>query len=327
MVTIICTLGMVFLLCVEKEVLYEYPETIDLLAENSIYSPVVKATGLLNLFSFTMISAIVLVAMLAMMWGTWCIARNHYKLPLTSLKQYIHDLRYKGERAPLPTDLDQTVYELAEITTSLAGIRDDVIKANHDLQSAQMTMDYRVDRKTSKFDTALRRLEKQSNTDALTEVSNRRHFDKALPAFVENASQKNTPLICIMIDIDNFKTVNDNLGHRYGDAVIQFCAKLLRGCLRDGDFIARYGGDEFVLLLPDTDIDAGASIAQRIVDLFPQGVERFRVDDMIPSLSIGLSILSLDTKMSDEVLLQQADEALYRAKADGRDCVRIFSIR
>jgi diguanylate cyclase (GGDEF)-like protein len=322
--TITCAVVMVFFLCVEKEVQYEYFDSIDLLSENISNSAVVKSTGLLNLFSFLMVMTIIFMAVLVMMWGTWCIARNYYKLPLNCLKHYIHDLRYKKGRASIPKELDQTVLELAELTASLTGIRDDVLKANRDLLTAQITMGHRVDRKTNKLDIAVRRLEKQSKTDVLTEVSNRRHFEQVFFSFIEKAYLTNTNLVCIMIDIDNFKIVNDHHGHSYGDALIQFCGKLLRGCIRDGDFVARYGGDEFVLLLPNTDIRAGECIAQRIASLFVQGVDRFRVNETLPSLSIGLSLLSLDARMSSEMLFDQADEALYRAKGDGRNCVRIF---
>src|SRR5262249_7950422 len=128
-------------------------------------------------------------------------------------------------------------------------------------------------------------------------------------------------LSVVMLDVDHFKQLNDKLGHQCGDDLLKFTAELLRGALRTNDLAVRYGGDEFVLVLPSVSvIDAGA-IARRVVALFNQRARFLPVVKQTPPLSAGIASLCSHSPATADELLAQADQALYDAKAQGRNAV------
>ncbi len=161
----------------------------------------------------------------------------------------------------------------------------------------------------------MRQLEDMVATDELTGLFNRRHFLRLAMrelGSLEDGRQHGLALI----DLDHFKRINDLFGHAAGDRVLQTFAAVAKACLRDGDVLARYGGEEFVLLLPDTDADQFSSCCERLREAFsraePVGM---RVDQL--SLSIGMTLLGEGDDLDDA--LQRADQALYRAKRNGRN--------
>lgn len=169
------------------------------------------------------------------------------------------------------------------------------------------------------------RLKRMGLTDPLTRVNNRRFFDQRLYEEVSDALRHQQPLSCIFLDIDKFKTVNDEFGHQSGDLVLQDVAMLINSQLRTSDIIARYGGEEFVVLLPDTTVESAMEIAERIrarveehVFVLPEG-KRLHV-----TISSGLSMLATDTtdpnvrELANQ-LVDHADQALLMAKEGGRN--------
>ena len=161
----------------------------------------------------------------------------------------------------------------------------------------------------------MRQLESLAATDELTGLFNRRHF-LALAANELAMLAPGQVHGLALIDLDHFKQVNDSYGHAVGDRVLQTFAAVARACLRDGDILARYGGEEFVLLLPDTSIDQFSACCERLREAFaaaePVGVHVKGI-----SLSAGMTLLHCDDELDDA--LQRADQALYRAKRDGRN--------
>lgn len=156
-------------------------------------------------------------------------------------------------------------------------------------------------------------LEQLSTTDAMTGLFNYRYLQSLLPREVERAKRQNRPLSLIMIDIDGFKPWNDAHGHPKGDEVLRGIAKILRDSLRTFDCICRYGGDEFCILLQETDLERAHEIAER--------VRRKAAQDSPLTLSLGVSCFP-DPSDSATTLLNDADTALYTAKNQGRDrCV------
>ncbi|MBX9912871.1 MAG: GGDEF domain-containing protein [Pseudomonadaceae bacterium] len=161
----------------------------------------------------------------------------------------------------------------------------------------------------------MRQLETQASTDELTGLFNRRHFlqlaGRELAALAPGQQHG-----LALIDLDYFKRINDTYGHAVGDRVLQTFAAVAQSCLRDGDILARYGGEEFVLLLPNTDVDQFSACCERLREAFaraePVGVQ---VDGL--SLSAGMTLL-IAADALDAALLR-ADQALYRAKRDGRN--------
>lgn len=152
--------------------------------------------------------------------------------------------------------------------------------------------------------------------DPLTGLWNRRQFDADIEAAVKQASRQGAALCVAMVDVDHFKTVNDRHGHEGGDAVLRAVAQALQLSLRAGDRVARFGGEEFVLLLPATPLAQAAGLAERL---------RSTLAALRPAPAEGLTAsLGLAAWRSGETaaeLVRRADQALYRAKAAGRNRV------
>jgi diguanylate cyclase (GGDEF)-like protein len=154
-------------------------------------------------------------------------------------------------------------------------------------------------------------------TDGLTGLQNRRRFFEVANLEFARAKRSGRPMAIVMIDIDHFKTINDTHGHATGDTVLTGVGAACSQALRSYDVIARYGGDELVALLPDTDLDAAAATASRIRD----AVLLARLPVPV-TLSLGVAT---DEGCADlPATLHRADAALYAAKESGRDCVRAF---
>lgn len=170
------------------------------------------------------------------------------------------------------------------------------------------------------------RLEHRANYDVLTNLLTRRAFNELLAEEFSYAQQHSNVLCCVLIDIDNFKSINDQYGHHIGDKVLQLFASVSRKNLRESDFIGRWGGDEFVLVLPKTQVDQAVMIAQRLCHDI--SILNVPIDTGILhfSVSMGVSWLT-DKTTSVESLLFEADKALYEAKNEGKNCVAIAKIK
>jgi two-component system, cell cycle response regulator len=162
-----------------------------------------------------------------------------------------------------------------------------------------------------------------AQTDGLTGLPNFRSFHARLEEEVRRADRYAQSLACAMVDLDGLKQINDNLGHAAGNRAILALADAVREELRDTDFAARYGGDEFVVLLPQTNAAAGALFAERL----RRRLATVSQEAGLPvHASIGVSALTPDevgVPDAAEALLHRADEALYRAKGGGRDRVEV----
>ena len=162
----------------------------------------------------------------------------------------------------------------------------------------------------------LRRL---STTDGLTGVFNRRHFDESLQRELERATRYHQPLSVLMFDVDHFKKFNDTHGHDQGDRVLKAMATTLRGALRNQDYPCRYGGEEFVAILPNTPKEGGMRLAERL----RHDVEQMTVDGLKVTISIGVAEYP-DFDVSDQAkLVEAADAAMYVAKRNGRNRVSL----
>jgi diguanylate cyclase (GGDEF)-like protein len=170
------------------------------------------------------------------------------------------------------------------------------------------------------------RLKRDGLTDPLTRVANRRFFERRLAQETERKLRREEPIACMLIDVDHFKSVNDQYGHQIGDKVLSNMAALLGRDLRGADVLARYGGEEFVLLMPDTTKEQAFRIAERLRSRVAQQIFTDTENRRIAvTISIGVAALGKDREASAQVgataLLQRADEALYRAKELGRNRV------
>lgn len=161
--------------------------------------------------------------------------------------------------------------------------------------------------------------------DALTQLPNRRLLEDRLDHALRHAHRHQQRLAVLFIDLDHFKQVNDSLGHAAGDELLLEVSKRMAARLREDDTLARFGGDEFIVLLPDvTDADEITAVARRLLEAVGQPVllsnQQFRV-----GCSLGISMYPEDANTAEE-LLQHADAAMYRAKQEGRNSYRLYSV-
>lgn len=165
--------------------------------------------------------------------------------------------------------------------------------------------------------------------DPLTGINNRRFFDKRLTEEVSRAQRTGAPLSCLFIDLDHFKHINDQYGHQTGDRVLSEVASVLQKRMRDSDVLARFGGEEFVILLTDTASDLAADIAQQLRQLIAEmRFENTQGSTVQVTFSAGLATLNEDPVItSADRLLQRADQAVYQAKMAGRNRLYRTSIR
>ncbi len=162
-----------------------------------------------------------------------------------------------------------------------------------------------------------------ANRDGLTGVYNQRYFRVRLDELIAASRTEGTPLTLILMDIDHYKRFNDEYGHQQGDVVIQQLAHLLLSLTRKSDLVARYGGDEFAILLVNTEPDIALQIAERIREAFEnKKINRFGSTDgetLSGTCSLGVANFDGDSMRSPSDLIQKADEYLYRAKRNGRN--------
>ncbi len=160
--------------------------------------------------------------------------------------------------------------------------------------------------------------------DPLTDTLNRRSLFQGLEALFAEAIEEGEKLSCIMVDIDRFKSVNDRFGHAVGDKVIKFLAAVLTEHSRPVDLVGRFGGEEFVVVLPDADMDIACSVAERMREAVQEGRGLESVHALRITSSFGVSTLTAGVRTTSE-LVDQADKALYFAKENGRNRVVCWS--
>ena len=170
-------------------------------------------------------------------------------------------------------------------------------------------------------------LEIQASQDHMTKLYNRRYFAEISKKIMQLSKRNKKELSVLMIDIDKFKNINDTYGHKIGDDVIISLANILKEFSRDSDVACRFGGEEFLLLLPETPVEGAMLIAQKI----RKHVEDFTVelDDEINlkyTISIGVSMFDLENESNLELCIHRADEGLYESKNAGRNRVSLKSI-
>jgi diguanylate cyclase (GGDEF)-like protein len=188
-------------------------------------------------------------------------------------------------------------------------------------------MEHEIEQRTLELEVALERAESLSILDGLTGVHNRRYFISNFSTLIEQCARYRHKLALLMIDIDNFKRINDTYGHLEGDRILKAIANILKHCARGADIIARFGGEEFIVALQDTDCEGANQVADRIQEQIRllscgQGEGKRNI-----TASIGLSCYARAGDMplkTPEQWIQEADEALYRAKHAGKNRIAVY---
>ncbi len=208
---------------------------------------------------------------------------------------------------PLQTD-ERGVAGFAKVTRDITERR----QAQDVLQSAQLKLESMVAERTRELAVANEELRRLATTDPLTGLPNRRHFLSVGTSEIERSQRYGHPLVACMIDVDHFKEINDAHGHAAGDAVLVEIVRRIGAQLRTGDIFARLAGDEFVVLLVETDIDTATIVAQRLREAVAAGPISCAASHVAASISIGAAILSEQESLDE--LLTRADRALLKAK-------------
>ncbi|MFK7975505.1 MAG: EAL domain-containing protein, partial [Halioglobus sp.] len=199
---------------------------------------------------------------------------------------------------------------------------DDITELERKNEKLRKTLDHL---KQTKHDVDMRNKELHhlATRDALTNILNRRSFNEAYEREFQEASEQGNDLVCMMIDIDHFKRINDNYGHGVGDKVIRFVADALGKEIRSGDILGRYGGEEYCVVLPNSSASDAVSIAERMRERIVAGDPEMFTSAIRITASIGLCSIESESNSKDD-LLNKADRALYLAKESGRNKVLVW---
>jgi len=164
--------------------------------------------------------------------------------------------------------------------------------------------------------------QRQANTDGLTGMLNHRTFYETLETELRRSQRYGGHISIIMADIDNLKPINDNYGHRAGDLAIKQISKRIGACIRQIDFAARYGGDEFALILPNTALSDAVVVAERMVRMASDSPMVWEQNEIPLSISVGVGLYGGDINAGD--VTKATDQAMYAAKQAGKNTVRVF---
>lgn len=199
--------------------------------------------------------------------------------------------------------------------------RDDALRANVELVTVQGQLQVLNEELELKVAERTEALQRRAETDQLTGLLNRGAITHRLRELLALAQRGGRPLAVILADGDNFKACNDCGGHPYGDRILQFLARGLTERSRETDHVGRMGGDEFLIVLPDTDTPGVVEVCRRVARYIEKNKEPAWKDLPVPTLSFGIAVFP-NCGSSVEELIRAADQAMYRAKREGRNCWR-----
>jgi diguanylate cyclase len=235
---------------------------------------------------------------------TLCNTVNSSDSQIRAVHQHVGDLKTSGE---LEESRLLLLREIASLLDSNQQLREDLDYAHLRLEEQAEELD---------------RTRREARTDALSGLANRKAFDQRLRMLLGLWKREQLPFVLILADMDHLKWINDTHGHVAGDRVIQQIGKLLTERLREGDFVCRYGGDEFALLLPRTDLETGMEIAQRLRQETARANFGLGIRGAKAAVTFSCGVASPHHGDSPETLIQRADQALYVSKHSGRNRVQ-----
>lgn len=255
---------------------------------------------------------------LAMLYGVTRLHRDVLH-PLGSLVQAASsDTQNRGDT----TEFDSHE-ELGVLARAVHALKLDAVTWRRKAELTERRSDTRVAVETRRITRDLHRIQQAAWKDQLTDIYNRRFMDEKLPGVFDAQRLANRDLSIVMFDLDNFKLLNDTEGHAAGDAVLKFVGELLRQHTRHGDFAVRYGGDEFLLVMPGLPAAKAMVVADRILAHFVQRAKMMVRVRPAPSLSAGVASIVNNRPSSLGDAIEMADEVLLSAKQAGKACVHL----
>lgn len=243
--------------------------------------------------------------------GQWWIATPYDRL----VKQIdkVAERRHITDLSELPLTRRD---EAGQIARAMHRVTTVAIRDGQEARQLRKTINKRVQEETQRSTAQLRRL---ALRDPLTELGNRRFLDEQLPRLIQAAEESGTDVSAMMIDMDGFKQVNDQLGHDAGDELLVLTAGLLKACTRHDDMSVRLGGDEFLVLMPGCDRQRAIELSNSIRMLFNQQAKSLlNRADLQTDLSAGVASLADDGITDAAELIKLADQRLYQAKRNGK---------
>jgi len=239
-----------------------------------------------------------------------------------SLVTPIHTLLDHLERAdrtqramPRVKALNERGDELGRLAHLARAVSIHAHRGQTEAQVLRKSMDHRVAEATQR---ATQQLTTLANRDPLTGLGNRRFLDNQLDQMSDSCDTAAVDLVCVLIDLDAFKSVNDTQGHAAGDRLLVVLAELIRSCIRRGDLTARYGGDEFIILMPDCTKTRAARFIEQVMRLFNQHINTTLPRQLKVGLSAGIASSRRDNASDGRHLIELADAYLYQAKRAGK---------
>lgn len=227
----------------------------------------------------------------------------------------INDVQNRLDNANSLEDLGQVVSALVADTRKM-------VEKNQALELQLVSSSKQVTELRENLDN----VRKEAMTDGLTGLSNRKAFDRQIRDCIEAAGEQNTPLVLMMLDIDYFKKFNDTYGHQVGDQVLRLVARTLTDNVKGRDIAARFGGEEFAIILPETGLESGLKVA----DILRKLVENKEVinkssHETLGRITLSVGVAQYQTGESISDFIERADAALYQAKRNGRNRVEAAS--
>lgn len=237
---------------------------------------------------------------------------QHFGVSATEFRQDLDDAAHQAQSS------DDPEAAAKRLLASLVETAQKAITRNAELEGSLTEAAGKIDA----LQTAIETIAIDANTDFLTKLRNRRFFDSAIKDLVAQARMEGTPLSLIITDIDHFKKFNDTWGHQIGDQVLRLVASVLKDNVKGQDLVARFGGEEFAILLPDTALNDAVKLADKI----RIAVSNRRLINKNTNTDLGRVTMSFGVAVNNvadpiETFVQNADEALYAAKKGGRDRV------
>jgi diguanylate cyclase len=254
-------------------------------------------------------------------------ARDALKTLIHSMLSELEELGSHTGRFSESVGRYADVIEKADTLESLAGVVREMVQESRSVQSLVSQTQERLreeharaatlDQRVNELEAELRRLSEEVSTDQLTQIANRRGLLQAFEAERSRVERGGTQLCVGLLDIDNFKRLNDELGHAAGDEALRSLAAVVSRTLRPTDVTARYGGEEFVVLLPDTPVEEGQVILTRLQRSLTGGLFMHEQRQIFVTFSAGVTAYQPGERIEDA--LERADQALYEAKRTGKN--------
>ena len=224
-----------------------------------------------------------------------------------NLETYLDNLTRDNSAQTIHEILTEIVRETRAIESKGSRLKDQLIQTTQEVEILRRDLE---------------RFRRQASTDPLTGLSNRRAFEEALTQEVHLASDTDRALCLLMADLDHFKRVNDSFGHLIGDKVLKMAGDMIKNCVRGRDVVARWGGEEFVVMLPETPLQGAITVAQTICTYFQEKQwKRTDTGESMGQITLSLGVALYQPGEAPASLIRRADRAMYTSKHLGRNRV------